>query len=154
MAPPQRLLQFYITSAEYFTDIVTWFWEFNDECGVCGPQKLPFESNLCRECRKREMREGRYYLTLKDSLIRKYFSEIENKDVLFAVIFAHWLKLPPKQISRIRRCRRGHTAWQHLIEYITSPDDIYFITIGDKEIPAKKRGVMLIALDGTQYEIN
>lgn len=181
----QRLLTYYLTSYRYFTDKADFFWESNGLCGTCGracphfrnePCNLecdvfpsgtkadaygrrcgcfPFEAKVYRENKKR----GEYYLDksvrLTDETIKDYFENVEDEDILFFLLFAHWIGLPEAKIRQIRVCRTRETAEQILLNNITKENDVYYVALGDgKEIEALRNGMLLTAADDTTFEVN
>lgn len=149
----QRLLFYYITSAVNFIDQAEWFWELNNQLGICGAANVPFESKLYRQCKGRLQTERGYRLLLEDRLIQNYFSNIASEKALFAVIFSHWLQLDQSKIFHLQNSQNGASAWHTLIKYLITPEDIYYIRVGNKEETALKNGFNLITDDGTEYAI-
>lgn len=151
----QRLLNYYITSERYFEFNAEWFFITTRLVGDCGDEKLRYESEVFRRWKARLCDEGGYCsIQLTNAQIRSYFNKIEDDDILFFVIFGHWLHLSEVEIAQLRKAKDWDDAEQLLLPMITKPNDIYFISLADgTELKAMRQGYSLFSEDGKSYAI-
>ena len=150
----QRLFHYYITSEPYFTFNVEWFFIKTRLVGECGDEKLRYKSEIFKNWQTRLCDEGGYgSLHLTNAQIRRYFNKKED-DILFFVIFAHWLHFSKTEIKQLRKAKEWNDAENLTLSFITKPADTYFISMPDgTEMNAIRRGDTLLGADGKTYEI-
>lgn len=92
-------------------------------------------------------------MSLPDPLVQDYFFNVEDEAHLFAVVFAHWLDLPQKEINALRSDPSLIDPLLHIARYLNEHYPKFYIRTDSGEIEARMDGRNLITADGTNYQI-
>ena len=92
-------------------------------------------------------------LQITEEQEEEYFSHIVDSDVLFCVMYAHWIGLDKGKINCIKKAKTEKTARKRLKESLPI-ENIYYIDSPEGEVTAYKleEGI-LVTESGERYEI-
>ena len=112
-----------------------------------------FESKFARQCQERIRAERGYHFQITEEQEEEYFSHIVDADVLFCIMYAHWIGLDKGKINCIKKAKTEKTARKRLKESLPI-ENIYYIDFPEGEVTAHKLGEgILVTESGERYEI-
>ncbi|MDU4754333.1 MAG: hypothetical protein E6X87_05920, partial [Lachnospiraceae bacterium] len=100
-----RMFEFYTTSYTHFENRAEDILIYLEEMGDCVKKEIiqedtlytqecdmyHFESKFARQCQERIRAERGYHFQITEEQEEEYFSHIVDADVLFCVMYAHWI---------------------------------------------------------------
>lgn len=160
-----KMFEFYLTSHIHFQNMAESILIFLHEEGDCGNEGIieegipegwewyHFESKFARRCKQRIEAERGFYFQLTEEEKKEYFSNIANEDILFCVMYAHWVGVNKRKINYIKKAKTEKTAKKRLKESLPI-ENIYYINLPEETISAHKiEENILLAENGNRYEI-
>lgn len=162
-----RMFEFYTTSYTHFENRAEYTLIYFEELGDCVKKEIiqednlytqecdmyHFESKFAKQCRERVREERGYLFQITGEQEEEYFSNIVDADVLFCVMYAHWIGLDKGKINCIKKAKTAKTARKRLKESLPI-ENIYYIDFPEGEVTAYKLGEgILVAESGERYEI-
>lgn len=150
----QRILDYYMTSSEFFQFPKQRFWAAYYHVGTCGPGCFSFESTAHIHFSKLErVEECLPRLSLPNNLAQDYFLNIKDEEMLFSLIFAHWLGIPQERIDALRTSQSLVDPLNFIAKYLDKMYPIYYIKTDCGKKKAQRDGNCLITTDGRRYQI-
>ena len=161
-----RMFEFYTTSYTHFENRAEDILIYLEEMGDCVKKEIiqedtlytqecdmyHFESKFARQCQERIRAERGYHFQITEEQEEEYFSHIVDADVLFCVMYAHWIGLDKGKINCIKKAKTEKTARKRLKESLPI-ENIYYIDSPEGEVTAYKleEGI-LVTESGERYE--